>query len=78
VTGNTADDTFGELGGGDDRPVVRFRRQFAQKPETVWRALTEPEHLEAWSPTTIEGERATGAELRFSFRGNEAPPSRAR
>ena len=25
-------------------------------PEKVWRALTEPEHLAHWFPTTIEGE----------------------
>ncbi len=40
----------------------------------MWRALTEPDQLDAWFPTTIEGERATGAPLHFGFRNNEAPP----
>jgi hypothetical protein len=39
----------------------------------VWRALTELEHLAAWFPTDIEGERAPGAELRFVFRNGEGP-----
>jgi uncharacterized protein YndB with AHSA1/START domain len=40
----------------------------------VWRALTEPEHLAHWFPTSIEGERTAGARLRFSFAKAEAPP----
>jgi uncharacterized protein YndB with AHSA1/START domain len=40
----------------------------------VWAAVTEPEHLAHWFPTTIEGDRQTGARLRFSFRGGEADP----
>jgi uncharacterized protein YndB with AHSA1/START domain len=40
----------------------------------VWRAITEPDELIHWFPTTIEGERAAGAPLRFSFPGGEAPP----
>ena len=31
-------------------------------------------HLAAWFPTTIEGERRTGAPLRFCFRESEGPP----
>jgi uncharacterized protein YndB with AHSA1/START domain len=52
---------------------VRFTRRLAHPPEKVWRALTEPEHLAAWFPTTIEGDRAEGAKLRFSFPNGEAP-----
>jgi uncharacterized protein YndB with AHSA1/START domain len=40
----------------------------------VWRAITEPENLAYWFPTTIEGERAAGARLRFAFSAGEAPP----
>jgi uncharacterized protein YndB with AHSA1/START domain len=36
--------------------------------------LTEPEHLEGWFPTTIEGERASGAALLFRFREVDLPP----
>ena len=51
----------------DDRSVLRFRRALPHPREKVWRALTEPSHLAAWFPTSIEGEPAAGARLRFSF-----------
>ncbi|MBI2073525.1 MAG: SRPBCC domain-containing protein [Gemmatimonadetes bacterium] len=44
-------------------------------PETVWRALTEEEHLKTWFPTTIEGQLKTGARLTFRHRGAEMPPT---
>ena len=53
---------------------LRFTRRLTHPPEKVWRALTEAEHLEAWFPTTIEGELAAGAPLRFSHRDAELPP----
>lgn len=65
---------WGQLARQGDRTVVRFRRRMHHRPETVWRALSQPEHLEAWFPTTIEGERKTGAPLHFGFRDMEAPP----
>ncbi len=40
----------------------------------MWAALTDDEHLAGWFPTTIEGERAPGAPLRFSFRQSEGEP----
>ncbi|OGU02487.1 MAG: hypothetical protein A2W29_14055 [Gemmatimonadetes bacterium RBG_16_66_8] len=52
---------------------VRFVRRLRHPRERVWRALTEPEHLAAWFPTTVEGERAAGASLRFAFPGGEQP-----
>jgi uncharacterized protein YndB with AHSA1/START domain len=52
---------------------LRFERRLAHPPEKVWRALTEPEHLEAWFPTTIEGEFETGAALRFRHRDTDLP-----
>jgi uncharacterized protein YndB with AHSA1/START domain len=58
----------------DGRSQLRFSRALPHPPEKVWRAITEPEHLAHWFPTTIEGERAAGARLRFSFPGGEAPP----
>jgi uncharacterized protein YndB with AHSA1/START domain len=56
---------LGELERQGDTVALRFRRRFAHPPEKVWRALVEPEHLAAWFPTTIDGERAVGARLRF-------------
>jgi uncharacterized protein YndB with AHSA1/START domain len=58
----------------DGRFQLRFTRTLAHPQDTVWRAITEPEELAHWFPTTIEGERAAGAPLRFSFPGGEAPP----
>jgi uncharacterized protein YndB with AHSA1/START domain len=53
---------------------LRFVRTFAHPVEKVWRAITEPEHLAAWFPTTIEGERTAGAPLVFTFSQGQAPP----
>jgi uncharacterized protein YndB with AHSA1/START domain len=65
---------YGELDLGSARPVLRFTRRLPHAPSKVWRALTEPEHLEGWFPTTIDGERAAGAPLLFTFRDVEMPP----
>jgi uncharacterized protein YndB with AHSA1/START domain len=66
---------YGDLEQLDDgRWRLRFTRTLAHPQEKVWRAVTEPEHLAHWFPTTIEGERAAGAPLRFSFAAGEAPP----
>jgi uncharacterized protein YndB with AHSA1/START domain len=54
-----------------DRSVLRFRRQLAHPREKVWRALTEPEHLAKWFPTSIDGECKAGAPLRFTFPNGE-------
>lgn len=58
----------------DGRWQLRFTRVLAHPVDRVWRAITEPEHLAHWFPTTIEGERVAGAPLRFSFPGQEWPP----
>jgi uncharacterized protein YndB with AHSA1/START domain len=65
---------YGELHAAKGRSQLRFERTLPHSREKVWRALTEPEHLAAWFPTTIEGERVAGAPLRFSFPNDEAPP----
>jgi uncharacterized protein YndB with AHSA1/START domain len=60
---------YGVLERGEGTVTVRFTREFPHAPQKVWRALTEPEHLAAWFPTTIEGDlAAAGTPLRFSFR----------
>ena len=63
----------GQLRQVDGRWQLRFTRQLAHPPDKVWRALTEPDHLAAWFPTDVEGDRATGAALRFVFRNGEGP-----
>ena len=66
--------SFGALEPDGERWQLRFERTLAHPPDKVWRALTEPEHLRAWFPSDIEGERRAGAPLRFVFRANEGPP----
>jgi uncharacterized protein YndB with AHSA1/START domain len=70
----TDDDDYGVLDNSAGRATVRFTRRLDHPPATVWRALTEPGHLAAWFPTTIDGERATGAKLSFAFRDVDMPP----
>jgi uncharacterized protein YndB with AHSA1/START domain len=66
---------YGTLEQRDDGQwQLRFTRTLRHQVDTVWRAISEPEHLAHWFPTTIEGDRVAGAPLRFSFPGREAPP----
>jgi uncharacterized protein YndB with AHSA1/START domain len=65
---------YGELERHDGRASLRYTRRLGHPREAVWRALTEPAHLEAWFPTTIDGERAAGAHLQFAFREMELDP----
>ena len=67
------DDAYGQIEQGAGRWQLRFVRHLPHPPATVWRALTEPEHLAAWFPTDIEGDRTPGAKLRFVFRNGEGP-----
>jgi uncharacterized protein YndB with AHSA1/START domain len=65
---------FGTLDQLDDgRWQVRFTRQLPHPIDKVWRAVTEPEHLAAWFPCTIDGERRPGAPLTFRFEGGADP-----
>jgi uncharacterized protein YndB with AHSA1/START domain len=72
--GVRAEEHFGVLERGDDEVTLRFVRWLPHPPDKVWRALTEPEQLAAWFPTTIEGELAAGSKLQFSFAEAQAPP----
>ncbi len=68
-------DKYGELEQTRDGAwQLRFERRLDHPVEKVWRAVTEPEHLAAWFPSTIDGERAAGAHLRFTFPGDVAEP----
>jgi uncharacterized protein YndB with AHSA1/START domain len=64
---------LGRLERSDGGTRLTFTRRLSVPPPQVWRALVEPDRLAAWFPTTIEGERAVGARLRFGFRENEGP-----
>jgi len=56
---------LGTLARQGDRWTLTFTRKLAHPREKVWRAVTEPEHLAAWYPQQIVGERKAGAPLRF-------------
>ncbi len=51
----------------DGRWAVRFERRLTHRPEKVWRALTESQHLAHWMPTDIVGERRAGASIELPF-----------
>jgi uncharacterized protein YndB with AHSA1/START domain len=59
------DAELGTLTRQGDRWLLTFTRRLAHPREKVWRAVTEPEHLAAWYPQEIVGERRAGAPLRF-------------
>jgi uncharacterized protein YndB with AHSA1/START domain len=63
--------TLETTAGGE--PQLRFQRVFHHPQEKVWRAITEPAQLAHWFPTTIDGERAAGARLRFEFPKDQLP-----
>ncbi len=57
----------GDLERAGDGWRLRFTRRLRHDPETVWRAITEQEHLRAWFPQRIVvTEWAVGAPLRFA------------
>jgi uncharacterized protein YndB with AHSA1/START domain len=49
----------------EGRPTVRIERRYPHAIEKVWRAVTMPEHLRQWFPTTVELELRVGAPIRF-------------
>lgn len=58
---------LGEFHRDGDTVVLRYQRTLDHAPRKVWRAITESEHLRAWFPADIIGERAVGAELKLAF-----------
>jgi uncharacterized protein YndB with AHSA1/START domain len=61
----TGKEGLGTLTRQGDRCTLVFTRRLAHPREKVWRAVTEPEHLAAWFPQEIVGDRRAGAPLRF-------------
>src|SRR5262249_5388242 len=66
-------DMDGDLERAGGRWKLRVSLELAHPPEMVWRAITEPRHLEAWFPQRIVGEWAVGAPLTFEAREGEHP-----
>ena len=64
---HVSDQADGRLEESGGQWQIRFARRLAHPQQKVWRALTEPEHRDAWFPQRIEadGDWAAGARLRF-------------
>ena len=58
---------YGTLEIVDGRYVLSFERRYSQPLERVWRAITDPDEMMMWFPSKVEGERAVGEELVFSY-----------
>ena len=59
------DADLGTLSEHEGEWQVTFVRRLHHPIEKVWRALTEPEHMKAWFPDEMVGERRAGAPLKF-------------
>lgn len=59
------DADLGTLTPQGERWKLSFTRRLPHPPTKVWRAVTEAEHLAAWFPQQIVGERRAGARLQF-------------
>jgi uncharacterized protein YndB with AHSA1/START domain len=57
----------------DQRPALRFERRIAHPVEAVWRAITDPDELEHWFPSSVEFDLTPGAEMIFTFREHTLP-----
>jgi uncharacterized protein YndB with AHSA1/START domain len=55
----------GELERAGEQWRLRFTRWIPHPPDEVWRAITEPQHLDAWFPHRIVGPWVVGGKLRF-------------
>jgi uncharacterized protein YndB with AHSA1/START domain len=51
----------------DGRPALRIERRLAHPVERVWQAVTEPDELAHWFPTTVEVDLREGGAMRFTF-----------
>ncbi len=59
----------------DGSPVVRFERTFPHAPTQVWDAITDPDRLASWFPTTVEFEDLrAGAPITFRFTDHPIGP----
>ncbi|HEX3688087.1 MAG TPA: SRPBCC family protein [Solirubrobacteraceae bacterium] len=68
----TATGSYDQL---DGSPVVRFERTFPHTAARVWDALSDPDRLAQWFPTTVEfDELRPGAPITFRFGEDRYPP----
>jgi uncharacterized protein YndB with AHSA1/START domain len=70
MTGTTDRGTYIEHEG---RPAVRFERVYPHPIERVWAAVSEPEGLAHWFPSTVTIEPRKGGTITFSDDPNVEP-----
>ncbi len=63
----TRDPHLGDIERHNGRTTLTFRRSLTHRPDKVWRALTESEHMKSWMPVDMIGERSDGATLKMIF-----------
>jgi uncharacterized protein YndB with AHSA1/START domain len=63
---------LGTLERHGEQCVLTFTRDLDHPPEKVWRAVSEPDHLAAWFPHEMVGERKAGAPLKFVFNNGDS------
>jgi len=51
----------------EGRSAVRLQRRYPHPIEKVWRAVTTPEHLGQWFPSSVEVDLRVGGAMRFTF-----------
>ncbi|MCW4354093.1 SRPBCC family protein [Hoyosella sp. YIM 151337] len=54
------------------KAVLTFTRHLDQPVEKVWRAITDPDHLERWFPARVSDALTPGEPLRFTMDGEDA------
>jgi uncharacterized protein YndB with AHSA1/START domain len=69
--------TTGTYENASGQPIVRFERTFPHPVRAVWKAITDPDQLEQWFPTTVEfDELRAGSPIAFRFAQGAYPPLR--
>lgn len=59
----------------DGRPAVRFQRTYPHPVERVWAAVTEPDELAQWFPSSVKIEPCEGGTIAFADDPDAEPAS---
>jgi uncharacterized protein YndB with AHSA1/START domain len=50
----------------NDRPAVRFEREYARPVDSMWRVVADPSQARKWFPSTLVFEPMVGGSVRFT------------
>jgi uncharacterized protein YndB with AHSA1/START domain len=66
--------TTGRYSDDDGQPQIRFERTYGHPVNAVWSAISDPDQLGQWFPTTVEWDQLEpGAPIRFRFAEPDYP-----